>query len=570
MIVSAQKFSDLVGELQRIDRGSRDPETALRHQGNAILDAFLRHAGYSRGGVWLRPAPGDPLQLVAHTPDLDGPLSFAGLLPPHILDRFLQPDPFREFTETCPIAPEPHTLVPLAHQRQQIGFVALGRDDDEPSESAIDVLRAASSYVTALLTMQRMADQAREGDFQLKYRLWELESLYDIGLSVASTLDLDELSEEILVRSISLLNARRAALYLKKKDRFALHRSFGDVRGQFFGGEIGDVTFDEFRTSRDPIRLAEGASCLFPGCSTLLALPFGTANELVGILAVADKEQRDGGIAAFDDHDVRLLGQFATQAAIALENARLHREALEKQAMERELEVAATIQRDILPRAIPRVEGLEIDVLARPARQVGGDYYTFIQQDGAFSLCVGDVAGKSVPAAILVSALHAAMQLLFDEGRDLGEIATELNRHIHHWSSETKFITLILATVDRESGLIRFVNAGHNPGYLVGPDGALEELKSHGLPIGLMGNSRYSAQTRALAPGTLIVLYSDGITEADDEAGEEYGNERLEVVLRATAALPVRDIRRAIEADLEAFVGAAAQRDDQTLLLLRV
>jgi phosphoserine phosphatase RsbU/P len=570
MIVSAQKFSDLVGELQRIDRGSRDPETALRHQGTAILDAFVRHAGYVGGAVWLRPDAGDPLKLVAHSPELDGPLCFAGMLPPQILDRFIQPEPFREFTAAFPIAPEPHTLVPLVHHSQQLGFVALVRDEDEPSESALEVLRAASSYVTVLLTMHRMADRAREGDFQLKYRLWELESLYDIGLSVASTLDLDELSEEILVRTISLLNARRAALYLKKGDRFALHRSFGDVRGQFFGGEIGEVTFDQFRTSRDPIRLAQGASCLFPGCSTLLALPFGTANELVGILAVADKEQRDGGIGAFDDHDVRLLGQFATQAAIALENARLHRDALEKQAMERELEVAATIQRDILPRSIPRVDGLAIDVLARPARQVGGDYYTFIQREDAFSLCVGDVAGKSLPAAILVSALHAAMQLLFDEGRDLGEIATELNRHIHHWSSETKFITLILATIDREHGLIRFVNAGHNPGYLVAPDGSFEELKSHGLPIGLMGDSRYSAQTRALAPGTLIVLYSDGITEADDETGDEYGNERLEAILRATASAPVAEIKRAIEADVERFAGAAPQRDDQTLVLVRV
>ncbi len=569
MIVAAQKFSDLVGELQRIDRGSRDPEAALRNQGSAILDAFLRHAGYAGGGVWLRPPGSDPLQLVARTANLDGPPSFVGMLPPQILDRFLNPDPFREFSASFPIAPEPHTLVPLMHHRQQIGFVALVRDEDEPSESAIDVLRAASSYVTVLLTMQRMADEAREGDFQLKYRLWELESLYDIGLSVASTLDLDELSEEILVRTISLLNARRAALYLRKGDRFALHRSFGDVRGEFFEEEIGAVAFDQMRTSHQPIRMEEGGACIFPGCSTLLALPFGTANELVGILAVADKEQRDGGVGTFDDHDVRLLSQFATQAAIALENARLHRAALEKQAMERELEVAATIQRDILPRSIPRIEGLAIDVLARPARQVGGDYYTFIQRDDTFSLCVGDVAGKSVPAAILVSALHAAMQLLFDEGRDLGEIATELNRHIHHWSSDTKFITLILATIEREGGLIRFVNAGHNPGYLVSPDGALEELKSHGLPIGLMENSRYSAQTRTLRPGTLIVLYSDGITEADDESGNEYGNERLEAVLRAHASGSVAEIRRAIEADLESFVGNAAQRDDQTLVLVR-
>ncbi|MGH9456848.1 MAG: SpoIIE family protein phosphatase [Thermoanaerobaculia bacterium] len=566
MVLAAQRVSSLLGELQRIDRAP----FALRDQGEVILQAFLRHAGYAAGAIWLREPGGDALRLAASTPGVEAPRD-VGAIPDHLVDRTADADAFGRFAAGTTICPEPHTLVPLRHHQRNIGLVALRRDEGRASdEGDLELLRAGSSYATALLALHRMTGEVREGDFQLKYRLWELESLYEIGLSIASTLDLDELSEQILIRTISLLNARRAALYLRKGEQYVLHRSFGEVLGELFDEQIDRAHLDELRIERRPIQLVEGADCLFPGCRSLLALPIATATEMVGVLAVADRELRDGGVGPFEEHDVHLLRQFATQAAIALENARLHREALEKQRIERELELAATIQRDILPRAVPRLEGLGIEVLARPARQVGGDYYTFIEHEDALSLCVGDVSGKSVPAAILVSALHAAVQLLFSEGRDLGEMATELNRHIHHWSSETKFVTLILATIDRENERLRFVNAGHNPGYLVGLDGRLTEIRSHGLPIGLMGDSRYTAQTRPLPPGALLVFYSDGITEAENGAGEEFGNERLEAILTRHASSPVAQIRRAIEAELEAFVGGAAQYDDQTLVLVRV
>lgn len=571
-MLSADTLSSLLTDLQRLDRQVRGASGGWRSQGEAILGAFVRHAGYAGGAVWLRANGGTALRLAASTAGLrNAPDEIRVPIPSQILDRLLEPDCLQQVPGLAGLDPPPHTIVPLRHHREQMGVLALLREgDDPPTPGAIELLRIASSYLTVLLSAQQMASEVKEGDFQLKYRLWELESLYDIGLSITSTLDLEALADEVLVRTISLLNARRAAVYLRKGDSFELRRSFGDVRGQFLSDEIDPESLARLIEKREPIRLGSGADCLFPGCTTLLALPITGSNDLIGVLAVADREQRDGGVGSFDDNDVRLVRQFATQAGIALENARLHREALEKQAMERELQLAATIQRDILPRSLPAIPGVAIDVLARPARQLGGDYYTFIEREDGFSLCVADVSGKSIPAAILVSALHAAIQLLFDEGRDLGEIATELNRHIHKWSSETKFATLVLATVDLESSLIRFVNAGHNPAYILAPDGTLEEMKSHGLPIGLMGESRYSTQTRRLVPGSLLAFYSDGITEADNEAGDEFGNERLEQILLRDPAAGVADLRSAIEAGLEAFVGNAPQRDDQTLVLVRV
>jgi sigma-B regulation protein RsbU (phosphoserine phosphatase) len=300
-----------------------------------------------------------------------------------------------------------------------------------------------------------------------------------------------------------------------------------------------------------------------------VAVPIkGNNDAVIGVLAAADRETREGGIGAFEANELRLLALFGNQVAIALENARLHRDALEKQMMERELELAATIQRDILPKAIPRVEGIETAALARPARQVGGDYHAFFLRDGVFTALVADVAGKSMPAALLVSALHAVLQLLFAEGRELGEIATELNRHIHNWSAENKFITMAMVSIDAEHETLQYVNAGHNPQYVV-TNGRIDTLRSHALPIGILPTTRYATQTRPFPAGSCVVLYSDGITEAEDVAGEEFGNERLEELLSEHAHDSPVVLLDVIAGAVDAFVGEASQKDDQTLLVVR-
>ena len=182
-------------------------------------------------------------------------------------------------------------------------------------------------------------------------------------------------------------------------------------------------------------------------------------------------------------------------------------------------------------------------------------------------MLVADVSGKSIAAALLVSALHAAVQLLVREGRELGEVATELNRHIHRWSAENKFITFIVASIDREAETLEFVNAGHNPGYVLVSD-QLEQLKSHGLPIGMLAQSKYMTQTRPFPAGSTVVLYSDGISEAENEADEEFGSDRLEELVRVRCR--PSELRDRIAAAVDAFVGAAPQKDDQTLVIASV
>jgi phosphoserine phosphatase RsbU/P len=521
MSVLVRRFTEFLHDLQQLER------TAPR--GDAILDAITRHTPFACGAVYLR--------------DRDSILRLAAKSNQFVAPEILADEPPSEV-----VAGADRVLVPLRSGREHLGMLALA--GGEYSEDDLEMLRAAAVFVGAFVANQRLSQEMREGDFQLKYRLWELESLYDIGLSIAGTLNIEELADEILFRMISLINARRAALFLRDGTSFKPYRSFGDV-------PITEEHLKRMLDTGNGISLEGG---------TVVAVPVNGNNQIIGVLAAGDRETREGGIGGFEQNELRLLSLFANQVGIALENARLHREALEKQAMERDLELAATIQRDILPKTIPTIEGIEIASLARPARQVGGDYHAFFERENGVTLLVADVSGKSMPAALLVSALHAAVQLLVREGRELGEVATELNRHIHRWSAENKFITLIVVSIDREAETLEYVNAGHNPGYVLMGD-KLEELKSHGLPVGMLAQSKYMTQTRPFPSGSTVVLYSDGISEAENEAGEEFENSRLEEIIR-TACAPA-EMRTHIATAVDGFVGAAPQKDDQTLVIAK-
>ncbi len=534
------RFSEFLQDLQQLERA------ALSSHGTLILDAFTRHTPFDVGAVYLRDARGPALRLAARS---------SVCVAPEILDVEM-------LDSALPLDPVPRHVIAMRTARDHFGVVALS--GDPASDDDLQMLNAAGTFAACLLSNHRLAQEMREGDFQLKYRLWELESLYDIGLSIAGTLNIDALADEILFRMISLINARRAALFLRDGDKFRVYRSFGDTRSDFLDDEITDRVI----AAGEALTFEDTSECIFPGCIATVAVPIKGNNAVIGVLAAGDRETREGDVGAFEANELRLLSLFANQVAIALENARLHKEALEKQAMQRELDLAATIQSSILPKSIPTVAGVELAALSRPAKQVGGDYHAFFEREGTLTTVVADVAGKSMPAALLVSAFHAAIQLLFAEGRELGDIATELNRHIHNWSAENKFITMIMITIDPEAETIQYVNAGHNPGYVITGD-KIEQLRSHGLPIGILGASSFMTQVRPVPAGSVAVLYSDGITEAENAAGDEWGNDALEELLARNAGAAPGALRDAIASAVDKFVAEEPQKDDETLVIAR-
>jgi sigma-B regulation protein RsbU (phosphoserine phosphatase) len=412
----------------------------------------------------------------------------------------------------------------------------------------------------------RLRQELKEQQFQVNYRIVELESLYDVGLAVAATLDLERVSEEILMRAVSLLDARRGALYvIDDNSRYRLDRTFGGEAAPWFAADNAELR--AFLAGDD--RQGAAPADLLPGTRYLLGVPIEIDSSPRGLLAVGDKESRRG-VGPFPPADRRTLGLFANQAATALENARLHLEAIEKERLEREMHLAADIQRQILPREAPPVPGYQLLGWNRPARQIGGDYYDlFVRQDGHVGLVIGDVSGKGMPAALMVSTLHSALHLLLDQAGFGPPLLERLNRHILESTAANKFITMLLAELDPGTGSLVYLNAGHNPGLLLRREGVVEELGSTGLPIGVLPGSRFQARTLTMRPGDLVCLYTDGITECESAVEEEFGNARLIELLRDQREGTLPQVLEALQQAMSRFAAGLPQGDDQTVVLLR-
>jgi sigma-B regulation protein RsbU (phosphoserine phosphatase) len=456
--------------------------------------------------------------------------------------------------------PEGLTLLPLPGGAVVMALASASGKDREhgpAGEEPLTLLLAATAKSC------RLKHRLKEQLFQVNYRGVELEALYDVGLAIAATLDLEQLSEEILLRAVSLLDARRGALYLLEPgDTYRAARTFGGEAGIDFA--LNDPALAAFAAGGE-----EAPSGLLPGARYLLAVPIVVEQGPRGFLAVGDKESRRG-VGPFPPGDRRILGLFANQAAIALENARLHRQALEKERLERELTLAAEIQRQILPKGSPQVTGYDLVGWNRPARQVGGDYYDLLLlPDGTVSLALGDVSGKGMPAALMVSTLHSALRLLLGRSGLGPDFLERLNSHIFESSAANKFITLLLAELNPATAALHYLNAGHNPGLLLRRNGDVEEMGSGGLPIGILPGSRYLLKSVALGPGDLVCIYSDGITECASPEDEEFGMDRLLDLLAEHRDRPLQEVVNAIDQATIDFAAGLPQLDDQTVVLLR-
>ena len=272
----------------------------------------------------------------------------------------------------------------------------------------------------------------------------------------------------------------------------------------------------------------------------------------------------------FTATDARLLSLFANQAAAAIDTARLHRDAIEKERMERELELAAAIQRQILPRDLPEVAGLEIAARNVPTRQVGGDYYDLLPLSrGRLGFVVADVSGKGIPAALLVSTVHAAVHLQIDEAKTVVDLVERIDRHLRRYAATRKFLTLFFGLLEPDTGQLTYVSAGHNPALVARRSGATVRLNSTGVPVGMFPDASWRQETLTLFTGDLLCVYTDGLTEAVNVQEEEFGMERLSALIGAGRDMPLKGLCDRVLADVADFAVDMPQYDDQTLLLLR-
>ncbi len=238
--------------------------------------------------------------------------------------------------------------------------------------------------------------------------------------------------------------------------------------------------------------------------------------------------------------------------------------------MKRDLEIAREIQRWLVPAAPPEVAGIDLAFTTRPANTVSGDYYDAIPRAGGrLLLVVADVAGKSIPAALLMATIQASLRTLAESPAPLGELALGLNRYAcAHSQGGLRFTTAFLGELEPASGALRYINAGHNPPVLRRAVGGMERLEAGGLPFGVMASARYEQGATVAAPGDLLVVFTDGVVEAEDERQEEFGEPRLLTLVAAMRPASAAEALKEVMVAVDAFVGHTRQHDDITALVM--
>src|SRR5215831_15649841 len=249
-------------------------------------------------------------------------------------------------------------------------------------------------------------------------------------------------------------------------------------------------------------------------------------------------------------------------------------ELADKVTMKRDLEIAREIQMWLVPSEPPRVAGAEIAFATRPQNSVAGDYYDAFYPDPEnrerLVVVIADVAGKSVPAALLMATLQASLRTIAGEGVPVAELVTRLNRYASAYSLDgRRFTTAVLAEYEPASRRLTYVNAGHNAPILRRENGALEKLEAGGLPLGIKVDATYETASVELRPGDALILFTDGVIEAFNESGEEFGNERWLAAIRGLPDLNGHQSLKYLVERVDQFVGATRQADDITCLVCR-
>ena len=398
-----------------------------------------------------------------------------------------------------------------------------------------------------------------------------------VGVTLLASATLNETLRQVVSLVFEAVPADRCLIMMRDEGSEELKVAVARLRDR--EGEVGEIRVS--RSVMDEV-IGKGRSVLtsdaqhdprFAGSTmtiqnirSVLAVPLGVGEKVFGII-YADSPIADG---RFSEDHLKVLTTLASVAAIRVENTRLLEEQMDRERLEQELQLASEIQQRFQPTAPPVVEGYELQGISFPCYEIGGDYYDFIErEDGRLVIALGDVSGKGTAAALLMSSLHAAVHAQASANHSLGETITAVNRYLSENTPSNRFVTLFSAELDPQTGALSFLNAGHNPPIIVHAAGTVEHLASGGLPLGIKADAVFREGRTLLQHGDVLVIYSDGISEAVNPADEEFGATRLYEVIARNMDASAAGIRDRIEAALTKWSQGTPAADDITLVIVK-
>jgi putative ABC transport system permease protein len=331
----------------------------------------------------------------------------------------------------------------------------------------------------------------------------------------------------------------------------------------------------EWAAAHRPERLDEIRALAAAGIR--LAVPLRTRNELLGVLLLGERQQRPG----FSAHEKQVLRASADQFALMIENARLIDRFVDQETLRRDIALASDVQRRLLPDAPPQVDGVDFAASSVPARRIGGDYYDFVElRDRALGIALADVSGKGVAAALIMSVVQTSLRIISSDG-DVSppRLVARMNEFVYRSTPASKYATFFYAQLDAAGRHLRYVNAGHNAPYLLragwrsttgSAPPEIEELTTGGTVVGMFPEVEYEEATVELCLGDVLLAFTDGVPEAHNPENEEFGEERLQRLLRQTAHLTANEISARLSDEMKDWIRDAEQYDDLTFIVMKV
>ncbi len=423
-----------------------------------------------------------------------------------------------------------------------------------------------------------LLNKLSEENRRLKIAIDELAALNDIATAITSNQSVEDVIELIVKKCIKHLKVQQAVVMLldekdevnpfhtmiRKQDSISDFMPFR-LDTQLTGWMIKNKSPLLVNNFKEDGRFKYLVKEEFP-ITTLLSVPMLMKNKMIGLLTVFNKHSESG----FSVSDQRLLSILAAQSAHIIENARLYEREQAFIRLQEEMRLANDIQVNLLPKENPKASGYDIAGMSIPAKDVGGDYFDFIylpKNDLAF--CLGDISGKGIPAALLMANLQASLRGQTLMGIQCKECVSFTNNLLYNSTDNNKYATLFYGVLHSTENKITFCNAGHNEPIMIDKNGNVTRLKEGGMIVGILPDVTYEEKTIDFPAGSILVIYSDGITEAMNSSEEEFGEERFIEYLKNNKQLPASELIGSIIKKVKEYAGSAEQMDDMTLVVIK-
>ena len=402
----------------------------------------------------------------------------------------------------------------------------------------------------------------------------EKEMLFDVGRAVGSSLDVQAVLDSILDALSRVIPYDAAGVYLLRPGSLGIEalaaRGYEPVYGDKVRLKLGEglvgLSIKEGRefvvadTTKDP-RYVEAR----PSVRSEVVVPLLTGEAVIGAFNIESDR-----LNAFTDDHVDLLSAFATQAAILIERARLSEELLKRRWLVEELKIARQIQSTFLPSGCPVMEGFDVCGTNISYEEVGGDYYDFVPiVEHQTGIAIADVSGKGIPASLIMASFRASLRAEIRNNYAIRTILAKVNRLLLESVESGTYVTAFYGVLDTRARVLTYSNAGHNPPILVRADGRMELLSEGGTVLGALPGVTFKERRLTVGSGDLLVLYTDGVTDAMNPERDQFGQERLEQLVKAAAGLDAAGVMQRIIDGVTAFRGEARLNDDLTLVILR-